>query len=61
MVKLVAYRKPVTAADAYPELQRMLDWRFEYGVWIHMHTYAGYVAVGGRALEDLREQVGTAL
>lgn len=54
-------KKPVTAADAYPELNRMSDWRFEYVVGIHMHTYADYVAVGGRASKDLRDQVGTAL
>lgn len=54
-------KKPVTAADAYPELKRMIDWRFDYVVGIHMHTYAEYVAVGGRASDDLREQVGAAL
>ncbi|GGL42008.1 hypothetical protein GCM10009037_26930 [Halarchaeum grantii] len=54
-------KKPVTAADAYPELERMLDWRFAYVVGIHMHSYSEYIAVGGRAPDSLRESVGDAL
>lgn len=53
-------KKPVKAADAYPELTKLLDHRFEHVIGIHMHSY-DYVAVGGQANHATRKTVAEAL
>jgi len=57
-------KKPVEAVDAYPQLQKIIDRRFDCVVGFHLQSikkHSNLVMVGGQASDDLRKLVAESL